>query len=56
MADLADRADTHVHDAIVVSGGIAGLSAGWHRGAPRAGAGRGCIATAQRMHACAPSE
>jgi oxygen-dependent protoporphyrinogen oxidase len=29
MAVLADRADTHVHDAIVVGGGIAGLSAGW---------------------------
>jgi oxygen-dependent protoporphyrinogen oxidase len=29
MADLATRADTHVHDAIVVGGGIAGLSAGW---------------------------
>src|SRR5919107_1417604 len=29
MADLATRADSHVHDAIVVGGGIAGLSAGW---------------------------
>ena len=29
MADLATRTDTHVHDAIVVGGGIAGLSAGW---------------------------
>jgi oxygen-dependent protoporphyrinogen oxidase len=29
MADLTIRADTHVHDAIVVGGGMAGLSAGW---------------------------